>query len=97
MTYNYNTENKERMTITLENGITISGEMIDLRITPDTIPANKKWYHLRHADEDWGDIASIKNGCVVVNFFGTFICDQIECLEPLGTEINVTDYSYDND
>ncbi len=97
MTYDYNTTDKEKMIITLENGVEVSGEMLDLRITPKTIPAGKKWYQLRHTDEDWGEIASIKNGCVAVNFYGTFICDPIECLEPLGTEIDVDDYTFDYD
>ncbi len=97
MTYDYNTTDKEKMIITLENDVEVSGEMLDLRITPETIPAGKKWYQLRHTDEDWGEIASIKNGCVAVNFYGTFICDPIECLEPHGTEIDVIDFTFDYD
>ena len=70
-------------------------EKTPVRITPETIPAGKKCYQFRHSDEDWGDIASLRNGCVAVNFYGSLICDPIPCMEPAGTELDVMDYSFD--
>ena len=77
MLYDYRQESKTPMLLTLANGNTIEGEFIDLRIETDTLPKGKLWYHIRHTDDDWTEPASLKNGCVVVNFCGTFICDPI--------------------
>ena len=80
MLYDYRQESKTPMLLTLANGNTIEGEFIDLRIETDTLPKGKLWYHIRHTDDDWTEPASLKNGCVVVNFCGTFICDPINDL-----------------
>jgi hypothetical protein len=77
MLYDYRKESKSPMLLTLANGKTIEGEFIDLRIATETLPKGKLWYHIRHTDDDWSEPASLKNGCVVVNFCGTFICDPI--------------------
>lgn len=74
MLYDYRQESKTPMLLTLANGNTIEGEFINLRIETDTLPKGKLWYHIRHTDDDWTEPASLKNGCVVVNFCGTFIC-----------------------
>ena len=74
MLYDYRKESKSPMLLTLANGKTIEGEFIDLRIATETLPKGKLWYHIRHTDDDWSEPASLKNGCVVVNFCGTFIC-----------------------
>lgn len=68
MLYDYRKEDKRPMLLTLENGKTIEGEFIDLRIATDTLPEGKMWYQIRHTDDDWTEPASLKNGCVVVNF-----------------------------
>ncbi len=94
MTFDYNEESKSPLTIVLGNGKKIHGEFIDVRIAADTIPEGKQWYHLRHSDCDGGDIASVRRGCVSVNFFGTFICHPVRCLENLGEEREVMDYSF---
>ena len=78
MLYDYRQESKTPMLLTLANGKTIEGEFIDLRIDTNTLPKGKLWYHIRHTDDDWTEPASLKNGCVVVNFCGTFICDPID-------------------
>ena len=39
--------------------------------------------------------ASLKNGCVVVNFCGTFICDPIIDF-PCGEELEIAEWSYLN-
>ena len=44
MTFNYNEEEKTPMSLVLENGISVEGEFIDLRIATDTLPAGKQWY-----------------------------------------------------
>ena len=36
MTFDYNKTQKQRMVITLENGVTVEGMYLDLRITPET-------------------------------------------------------------
>ena len=95
MTYDYNEQEKTPVSITLGNGVSVEGKLVDLRITPETIPAGKKCYQFRHSDEDWGDIAFLRNGCVAVNFYGSLICDPIPCMEPAGTELDVMDYSFD--
>ena len=37
MTFDYNKEHKTSMSLVLENGISVEGEFIDLRITVDTL------------------------------------------------------------
>ena len=68
MTFDYNKEDKTPMSLVLENGITAEGEFIDLRITVDTLPKGKQWYQIRHCDDDGSEPASLKRGCVAVNF-----------------------------
>lgn len=58
MTYDYNEQDKTPVSITLENGVSVEGELVDLGITPETIPAGKKRCQFRHSDEDWEGIAS---------------------------------------
>ena len=48
MTFDYNKEHKTPMSLVLENGISVEGEFIDLRITVDTLPKGKQWYQIRH-------------------------------------------------
>lgn len=93
MLYDYRKEDKRPMLLTLENDKTIEGEFIDLRIATDTLPEGKLWYQIRHTDDDWTEPASLKNGCVVVNFCGTFICDPIVNFS-CGQELEITDWSY---
>ena len=95
MTYDYNEQEKTPVSITLENGVSVEGELVDLRITPETVPVGKKGYQFRLPDEDWGDFASLKNGWVAVTFYGTLFCDPIPCMERAGTELDVMDYSFD--
>ncbi|WP_373257374.1 LPD28 domain-containing protein [Phocaeicola vulgatus] len=93
MLYDYRKESRQPMLLTLENGKTIEGEFIDLRIDTNTLPKGKLWYHIRHSDDDGAEPASLKNGCVVVNFYGTFICDPIDDF-PCGQELEIADWSY---
>lgn len=94
MTFNYNEEEKTPMSLVLENGISVEGEFIDLRIAPDTLPAGKQWYQIRHSDDDDMEAASLKHGCVAVNFFGTFICDPIEGIKE-GEEVEISEWDWD--
>ena len=55
--------------------------------------ANGNTIEGEHTDDDWTEPASLKNGCVVVNFCGTFICDPINDF-PCGQELEITDWSY---
>lgn len=58
MAYDHNEQGKAPVSITLENGGSVEGELADRRITPETIPAGKKSCQFRHSDEDWGGIVS---------------------------------------
>lgn len=91
MTFNYNKEEKTPMSLVLENGISVKGEFIDLRIMAETLPPNKEWYQIRHSDDDGSEPASLKRGCVAVNFFGTFICDPIKEIID-GEEIDILEW-----
>ena len=44
MLYDYRKECKTPMSLVLENGFSIEGEFIDLRIATDTLPEGKVWY-----------------------------------------------------
>ena len=93
MLFNYDEQHPRLMGLVLDNGIALTGEFIDLRIEVKSLPQGKEWYHIRHADEDWGEPASFKNGCVAVNFYGTFICDPIPCLKQ-GDEVNIIQWHW---
>lgn len=95
MTFNYNNEDKTQMLLVLENGISVKGEFVDLRIATETLPPNKEWYQIRHADDDGSEPASLKRGCVVVNFFGTFICDPIDGIAD-GEEIDILEWNFED-
>ena len=95
MTFNYNSEDKTPMLLVLENGVSVKGEFIDLRIAVETLPSNKEWYQIRHADDDGGEPASLKRDCVVVNFFGTFVCDPIKGITD-GEEINISEWTFED-
>ena len=49
---------------------------------------------IRHCDDDGSEPASLKRGCVVVNFFGTFICDPIDGMKH-GDELEITEWGFD--
>lgn len=93
MLFNYNTERKYGMSITLTDGTEVKGEYLDYRIDPNTIPEGKEWYQIRHDDEDWSEPVSIKRGGIMINFLGTFICDHIKGMED-GEEKDIYDYEY---
>lgn len=95
MLYDYKKESKKPMFLTLADGRSIEGEFIELRLDTKTLPEGKLWYHIRHTDDDWTESASLKNGCVVVNFCGTFVCEPIRGF-PCGQEVEITDWSYLN-
>lgn len=47
----------------------------DMRIDRDTIPAGKYQYEVAGDDDSGGDPARVQKG-VLVNFFGTLVCDE---------------------
>ena len=94
MTYDYNRTSKTKMSITLENGVKVEGEFLELRISVDTIPEDKEWYQIRHSDEDWIEPVSLKRGGIMVNFMGTFICNPIESMKEPGIELDIIDYKF---
>ena len=96
MVYDYKEENKTPMSLTLENGQKVEGLFVDVRLKVDSIPQGKEWYQIRHCDNDWTEPASLKNGCVVVNFYGTFICDPIHGLDR-GDELEILEWFTEND
>lgn len=95
MKFNYNEEEKTPMSLVLENGIPVEGEFIDLRIAAETLPTGKQWYQIRHSGDDDMEMASLKRGCVAVNFFGTFICDPINGVAD-GEEIDILQWNFKN-
>lgn len=44
MLYDYKKEDARPMCLVLENGLTVEGEFIDLRISVETLPQGKTWY-----------------------------------------------------
>ena len=94
MAFDYNKTPKKRMVITLENKVKVEGIYLDYRITPETIPFGKQWYQIRHCDNDWIKPATLKRGCVRVNFMETFIAGQIEGLENPGEELEIEEYEF---
>lgn len=95
MLFNYNEQKKTSMLLVLKDGKSINGEFIDQRISVESLPEGKKWYHIRHCDEDCTKPASLKKGCVSVNFFGTFICNPIPSMK-CGDEIEIQRWNWDN-
>ena len=93
MVFNYKKEEFTPMTLILENGVCVKGEFIDLRINQDTIPEGQQWYQIRYCDDDDTEPASLKRGCVVVNFLGTFICEPIEDMED-GMELEISEWDW---
>ena len=63
---------KERMQKVLVRGI--SCEFNDMRIDRNTIPEGKFMYEVADDDSD-GEPARIRPG-ILVNFFGTIVCNQ---------------------
>ena len=53
----------------------ISCEFSDMRIDRSTVPKGKYQYEVAGDDESGGEPARIKLG-IMVNFFGTLICDE---------------------
>lgn len=97
MVYEYKKVEMTPMFIAIEQEgqvIELNGEFADVRIDKTTIPEGKEWYQIRHSDDDDMDAAALKNGCVAVNFFGTFICDPIEGLQE-NEELEILDWSYE--
>ena len=93
MDFSYNKELCSPMTLILENGLSVQGEFVDLRINPATLREGKQWYQIRYCDDDDTEPASLKRGCVVVNFLGTLICDPIdEMLD--GEEIEISEWDW---
>lgn len=78
----------------LENGISVEGEFIDLRIAVETLPKGRQWYQIHHCDDDGSEPASLKRGCVAVNFFGTFVCAPIAGMND-GDELEIREWGFD--
>lgn len=97
MLFDYNKESKTPMSLVLENGISVKGEFIDLRISIESLPKGKEWYQIRHCDDDGCEPASLKRGCVIVNFFGTFISNPIKEMEIQGnSELEILEYHWED-
>ncbi|MCQ2151371.1 MAG: hypothetical protein MJY46_05875 [Bacteroidales bacterium] len=94
MLYKYNPKDAQKMTITLTDGRSITGEFFDgMRINLNSIPKGKIWYQTRHNDD--GDMATpvtiVERQGITVNFCGTLISDMDLNLEK-ETEIEDVDY-----
>ena len=53
----------------------IQYEFSDMRIDKSTVPEGKYQYEVAEDDESGSEPARIKSG-ILVNFFGTLICDE---------------------
>lgn len=95
MLFDYDKEQKTPMSLVLENGISVEGQFIDLRISIESLPKSKEWYQIRHCDDDDSEPASLKRGCVIVNFFGTFICNPIKEMEG-NSELEILEYHWED-
>ena len=93
MLFDFDKVDKRAIALTLENGSEIFGVFAEDRLYTDSLPKGKQWYQLRSSDSDDMEIASVRNGCVVVNFYGTLVCDPIPDLDK-GEEANVTDWKF---
>ena len=93
MVFNYNKEECTSMMLILVNGIAVQGEFVDLRIEPSTLPEGKQWYQIRYCDDDDTELASLKRGCVAVNFLGTLICDPVDEMAN-GEEIEISEWDF---
>ena len=94
MLYKYNPKDAQKMTITLTDGRSITGEFFDgMRINLNSIPKGKIWYQTRHNDD--GDMATpvtiVERQGITVNFCGTLISEMDLNLEK-ETEIEDVDY-----
>ena len=99
MLYNYKKAKKWAQQVILfedsKEETQYKGELIDVRIDPDTIPKGKFWYQCRHSDDgDWCTPISIEQN-VLVNFCGTFITDkEITFPDPKDKYIPIKDIDY---
>lgn len=94
MLYKYDPKDAQRMTLTLSDGRTISGEFFDgMRINLNTIPKGKVWYQTRHNDD--GDMATpvtiVERQGITVNFCGTLISETDLKLD---AETDIEDVNY---
>ena len=53
----------------------IECEYIDMRIDRDSVPEGKHQYEVAGDDDSGGDPVRVKSA-ILVNFFGTLICDK---------------------
>lgn len=75
MRYNYRTIKTEKVEV---KGIPC--EFYDMRIDRKTVPEGKFLYEVAGDDDSGGDPARIQEG-ILVNFYGSLICDQTLPLE----------------
>lgn len=97
LTYNDIKNDLQRLTIIVE-GREYQGQFSDVRFDTTTIPTNLHAFDLRHDDFDWGNPVSVKNGSVMVNYYGTFLCENVISVIPdTGEEYDLDDYDFDDD
>ena len=72
-----------------------TGQFIDMRVDPDTIPKGKYMYQTRHSDNgSWCTPVTVEPR-VLVNFCGTIITDEeIEFPNPVDPFIPIKDFCY---
>lgn len=101
MLHSYRGSDPRPMTIAIGDGcqgeapldIEVTGEFTCLRVDPRTVPEGKVCYFMRHDDNgDFTAPVTIKNGGILVNHCGTFVCDPIPGLER-GKEYIINSYT----
>ena len=68
-------------------------EFYDMRVDRDTVPAGKYQYEVAGDDESGGEPSRIRAG-ILVNFYGTLICDQPLPLEEGVMWLEEGDFKY---
>ena len=97
LTYNEIKNDLKTLTI-IVNGREYQGKFSDVRFDTTTLPSNLHAFDLRHDDFDWGEPVSVKNGSVMVNYYGTFLCENVISVIPdIGEEYDLDDYDFDDD
>ena len=89
-------DNLRPFTVTLDNGIEVSGLLSEVRINKKERTMGKYLYDIRHTDNDWCEPATLEHS-VMVNWVGTLIMDAPIEFPDGENYLSIEDYSYDDE
>ena len=78
------------------NGVEYAGLFTESRINVDDIPDSMHPYYMRHSDEDWGEMSTIEQNEMYINYGGTFLTKDIVAIPDSQNYANLTDYNYED-